>query len=610
MRRTYEEHLSVANVLLKDAQYSEAIEHFAQALKKASYINQKIDVLNMLGRINAELGATDDAIHYFGQSIDAHNSMPTEMAEKLLGNKAVVLNNLATLYIKSDIYKAIELHEEALIMLKSLADAEPDRYKEAIANTVYSLAGACFMKGDFVKAHNLYEDATQYYFSLAPTKPELAHPLLAMTFFQLGAIDSERNKIHESRSYYQKSLSWYEKLMETHPEEYRPYFASVLNNLGVVSRIGGHLTNAKKYFQRTIEAYGVLMQSDRATFLPYYAASLNSLANIYADSWTPEDDLFDDRGVLGGFGMLTVNQVGIAGQEVKNEQEEKEIKEAEGYYLQALDIYNELADESPEAYTHYLATTLHNLGVLFDDRMIFDKAENYYKQALNIRRSLAEKEPNAFDFDVCVTQMNLVTLYQAIMERQVDISYKDIAEKLLFDTIKRLEKYDEKQMPPSIKNMLGDISYFKKFFADIEEVKLVILDLNIKVVKLEEEALSVADIQQKLKFYEQVIDLYAPAFKKYPENKILKDKLLSTYAKMVWSSLKAKEPALAQKYIDKGFEVDAQSPDFVTKEIYVHLLEGDKQKAQDTLERLLKKYDSGKLHTFVDKELAELGLEM
>ena len=49
-------------------------------------------------------------------------------------------------------------------------------------------------------------------------------------------------------------------------------------------------------------------------------------------------------------------------------------EKAVDYYQQAVKIYNELADQEPDTYTHYVATALHNLGVLYDEKKDYPNA--------------------------------------------------------------------------------------------------------------------------------------------------------------------------------------------------------------------------------------------
>ena len=68
--------------------------------------------------------------------------------------------------------------------------------------------------------------------------------------------------------------------------------------------------------------------------------------------------------------------------------------------------------ERSEAYEAYIATTLNNLAVLYDDTQRFDKAEEYYLRALEIRERLAKAHPEAYEADVAMTLNNLAVLYK------------------------------------------------------------------------------------------------------------------------------------------------------------------------------------------------------
>ncbi len=112
-------------------------------------------------------------------------------------------------------------------------------------------------------------------------------------------------------------------------------------------------------------------------------------------------------------------------------------EEAESAYKEALEIYKELAEKSPDAYLPDVAMTQNNLGVLYGDLGRFEEAESAYKEALEIRKELAEKSPDAYLPDLAQTQNNLGNLYRnlgrfADAERAyleaLEI-YKELAEK-------------------------------------------------------------------------------------------------------------------------------------------------------------------------------------
>jgi tetratricopeptide (TPR) repeat protein len=140
------------------------------------------------------------------------------------------------------------------------------------------------------------------------------------------------------------------------------------------------------------------------------------------------------------------------------------------YYEKALQLYQKLAYSSPELYTHYVATTTHNLGVIYDEMKEYNTALEYYTKALDIRRDLAAKEPIAFNMDTSVTLLNIITLYHSRLENEKNLVYQEPAKVLIEEAETRL-KYAESEIPV-LKSMKSDLEYFKEFFDEIDESKL------------------------------------------------------------------------------------------------------------------------------------------
>jgi len=72
-------------------------------------------------------------------------------------------------------------------------------------------------------------------------------------------------------------------------------------------------------------------------------------------------------------------------------------EEAERAYEEALEIRKELADQNPEAYNSYVATTQNNLGVLYWKLKRFEEAERAFEEALEIYKELADKNPEVYN---------------------------------------------------------------------------------------------------------------------------------------------------------------------------------------------------------------------
>ena len=132
--------------------------------------------------------------------------------------------------------------------------------------------------------------------------------------------------------------------------------------------------------------------------------------------------------------------------------------EAEANFLEALAIYKKLADDDPQGYAHYIASTLNNLailyagsadgfskseetlvevlntylerakddtrafmplvatvlnnlGLLYDESGMFASSEKMYRDALDIYRRLATSQPQVYSGDVAAALNNLSSLY-------------------------------------------------------------------------------------------------------------------------------------------------------------------------------------------------------
>jgi len=77
-------------------------------------------------------------------------------------------------------------------------------------------------------------------------------------------------------------------------------------------------------------------------------------------------------------------------------QDKNDFKEAEYYYLQALEIQETLSIEQPDLYLPILASSLHNLGILYRVKNQHLKSDSILNEALKIRRLLNKKEPTLF----------------------------------------------------------------------------------------------------------------------------------------------------------------------------------------------------------------------
>lgn len=540
MNLTYEENISTANALVSDGKYSKAITYYKNAICEASTIEEKIDLLNVIGRLYLNNGDTNKAIELFEDSLQLHANLEEDKATLLAANKAAVLNNLGILYVNNDPKLAIEKHKTALDIFTKLCKTEAEKYKAHLANTYFSLADAFYKKKDFFFSKRHFKNAIAYYKELSEADPDNFKPLIANCHYFLGNIYNDDNAVYDAKMHFKNSRAMYMELAEANPQVYRPFLAAVLNNLGVVAKTMLNHQESADYYNDALDNYQILAKENRQAFYPYLASTYNSLGILYT------------------------------------EMEKREL--ALENYKEAIAIYNELSDEQPETYTHYLATALHNTAILYDEKSEPNKALDFYGQALNIRKLLANKQPVEFDADVCVTELNLVTLYQSLIEKEVDMKYKSMAEELLIDIDQRIAKYSSEH--PTIESMKSDLDYYKVYFKELTLEYIEVLDVMGKIDQLTKEKNSTIKVDEKLVFQEGILALINNMLKKYPENERLNDELFAAIVDLSWVVLRTGDMKRARKLIADGLKKRSDSPALKINLAHINLLEGDYKAAQ------------------------------
>ena len=541
MDLTFEENVTTANALLSDNKYEEAIPFYKNAITEASTVEEKIDLLNMVGRLYLNIGERNKAADLFEDSLIEHNGLPEEKGLKLAPNKAAVLNNLGILYVNSDPKQSIEKHKEALNIFTEISKTDEETYKAHLANTYFSLADAYYKKPDFFMSRKHFKNAIVLYKELSKKDPDTFNPLIASTHYHLGNIYNDDNTVYDAKMHFKNSFEMYRELNEVNPKIYRPFLAAVLNNLGVVTKTMLNHEESVEYYNDALDHYQILAGENNVAFNPYLAATYNSLGILYTEMEKRDDALEN--------------------------------------YNQAIAIYDKLSDDKPEEFTHYLATALHNTAILYDEKQDTEASLNFYNQALNIRKTLAAEQPDAFDADVCVTSLNLVTLYQALIEREVDMKYKAMAEKLLMDIEKRLVKYSSEH--PTIESMKSDLDYYKVYFKELTLEYVEVLDVMGKIDNLTKEIDSTIKPDEKLVFQSEIIELLNEMLKKYPDNERLNAEMFTANVDLSWIVLRTGDYEKSKQLINKGLEEKSDSPSLKINRAHIYILEGEYDQAKD-----------------------------
>ncbi|MGN0534273.1 MAG: tetratricopeptide repeat protein [Eubacterium sp.] len=87
------------------------------------------------------------------------------------------------------------------------------------------------------------------------------------------------------------------------------------------------------------------------------------------------------------------------------------IKEQEEYYTKAIEIYERLAEETPERYNGDLATSYNNAGNFYRQQGKTEQAEYCHTKAIEIREKLAKENPERYNGNLAMSYNNAGVFY-------------------------------------------------------------------------------------------------------------------------------------------------------------------------------------------------------
>ena len=532
------EKIKLANTYMQTEEYEKAINTLENALNLTDEALIRIDILNSLGRLYLKLENLKQAKKCFQQSIVLHESLEKEKPE-LKQNAAVAYNNLGVIYLQENPKESLKHHKKAL---KIFQETLEDKSDEKILYTLFSLTQAAS------QAKNKFETKKNYkeIIKLLTFKEDKSDNLLsleAFTNYNLGNIYVDENNMHDANKSFVNAIKIYNKLLEKGLENYRPLLASCYNNLAVTAKLMYRYDDAKKNYEKALEHYIVLQKQNPDTFNPFYAETLNNLGIVWAEQEDVNDD-YDSYGLSGfsGFGMLSAKNIFEQTSRESTIDKKDRIKKALEYFEKSLQVYNELALNQPEAYAHYIATVIFNIANAHDNIQNFEEAEKNYLKSYKIRKSLSEKEPEIFGLDVCVTLMNLITLYQTLLEKNLDLVYKEKALKHLQEVKQYLkplvEKLPEKNV---IKTMVSEVQYFQEYFENIDESYPEIQQKLRETEQLASQRDETLDLPEKLRMNEEILKILHTLHEKYSENETIKKELIRYYGDQSWIAIRNKD---------------------------------------------------------------------
>lgn len=312
--------------------------------------------------------------------------------------RAKLYVDLSLRYGNAGLYgPALEPAEEALAILRPLADSEPDRHLRSLAFALGNLSGQLGHVGRPEQALALAQEALEIRRRLAESPSELSQANLAAAMTNLGQRLADSGRRAEALALTEESIPIHRRLAEKNPGKFLPNLATALANLGGQLSRMGRLPEALEYEAEAVNARRRQAEANPNAYLPDLAGAL---ANLGALQWRANHT-----------------------------------QEALACTHEAVAIRRRLAEINPDAYLPGLAAALLNLGTQLAAAGRTRDALTPTREMVDIYRALAEAYPARHRPQLAFALRNLGTLLStaghkqlaaAPSEEAVDL-YRDLA---------------------------------------------------------------------------------------------------------------------------------------------------------------------------------------
>jgi tetratricopeptide (TPR) repeat protein len=134
--------------------------------------------------------------------------------------------------------EAEQSFQEALTIIRQLAEVNPDVYLSNVAATLHNLANLYSVTYRMKEAEPCYQEALATCRRGAEDNPRAYMPYVALTLSNLGNLYRDTQRMNEAEQSYQEALTIRRQLAEVNPQVHFPDLAVALNTLGRFYRRG------------------------------------------------------------------------------------------------------------------------------------------------------------------------------------------------------------------------------------------------------------------------------------------------------------------------------------------------------------------------------------
>lgn len=316
------------------------IDSLKLALKNAKHDTIRCNILNEL----AETASDEEWPVYNEQLLKlaqkcASTAPSTNLKEFYSRQLAGALNNIGVLADEQgEITKALEFYQKSLKIQEEIKD------KKGIASSLNNIGLIYKNQGDIPKALGFYHK------SLKIQEEIIDKVGIATSLNNIGSIYENQGDIPKALEFFHKSLKIHEEIMN------KKGIAYSLINIGFIYQNQGDIPKALEYFYKSLKIQEEIMDKSGIAY------SLNNIGTVYKNQGDPLCNSYKEDCLRAG-----------------------QVKALE-FYRKSLKILEEIMDKAG------IATSLINIGFIYQDQGDISKALEFYHKSLKIREEIMDKE--------------------------------------------------------------------------------------------------------------------------------------------------------------------------------------------------------------------------
>ncbi|KAB5589406.1 hypothetical protein CTheo_7146 [Ceratobasidium theobromae] len=350
------------------------------------------------------LGLPNEALSAANEAVELYRQLRVSSPDKFTSELAIGLGNISANLSELGCYnEALEMTQEAIGTWRRIVADDPDKYNPRLAASLHDASNDLANQGHYEEALLAIQEAVDICRKIAADHPDKFTATLAQFLRTLSMRLCSLKRYEQALESSQETVKFFRKLAVDRPIAFASDLALSLETLSIDFTKLGRYEEALKTTQEAVEAFRRLAADRPALFTSRLVSSLLILSAILSGTGQHEEALVAVqeaisivRGLVDGRPVVFVQLARCLGGQGNILTKLDRPSEAIQVSQEAVQIYRQLANDHPTAYSVELGQSLHNLAVDLSDLDRHEEAVTTVTEAVEIHRGLATNNPTVY----------------------------------------------------------------------------------------------------------------------------------------------------------------------------------------------------------------------